>query len=162
MASPQSAMNRGQMLALMGAKRNDDGSYSLKEPCSECGATSLHVEWAKPAGLDGLVHHDGDDGCEMSTHDAIAGKIAASPEAPVTIEAPPVLEIVTDAPAYEGPIEYVQFVHPVTDGMQFWSRVKHANKYKLIVEHPWLLLEWGNERRRIPMTNVVYIRERIA
>ena len=61
--------NRYELLQLLGATRGDDGSFKLREPCPDCGAERLNIEWDKSAGIDATIHHlsESDEGCTLTT-----------------------------------------------------------------------------------------------
>ena len=164
MATPALAtMNRGQLLALLGCERRDDGAYKLRTPCAECSADKCHIEWSKSAGIEGRIFHDNhtDDGCELSTMEAAKNVM---PEQEVVVEAAPEAVVPPLKVVAEPGIDYVRFNFPVRcagEDLQSWSRTKHGN-IKLEIAYPWLVLSSKGSICRIPMTNVAYIAERAA
>jgi len=163
--------NRGELRQLLGATRNDDGSWSIPE-CPICHATTMQLTYHKSSGIEGdITHMRGDEvGCVMSVDkavsermgDALVGLTDYIPQtdkamADSIVDPTPM----ADADQYAS-VQYIQFVHAVSFGSMgsklSWRRSDDAGRLRIVDIGPaTITIAFGNEDRLISMANVVYL-----
>jgi hypothetical protein len=147
----------------------------MASECPDCGGHRFVIEFDRPSGLGGVIRHLNHEGvaCELRTEDAvpvIAGAVKAeatsipSPK-PGVKSAPSIASPEFVVESSDPGLGYILFKSSISCGqhgeLNSWSRNKHPH-IGAHVEGAWVILTFGNERRRVPIHNIQYLSEKIV